>query len=616
MVSEDEDVLLLAEQLGLSESQASPGGRVALYSESTGRGSSNVGVGSSVIMGTGNRGQGPSGLVELGTLTGTTIRYKGESAELEIQAENTVTEPQGYTVDWSEDGSNFKSESKTIGPGNTTTYRARRTKDTTGTRSYQANDSNELDVTWMLIEAGRLGAFPRTVYTGADDPSTTLSLRVSVPSAEPDNKDVEVTFKENDTAFTSQTQTISPGDSHTFTTSVTKSEPDTFLYEADVTNRDTGLTGTTNEVAVTWSDDPAAAISLETLRVDDQILPTGDSTTLQVDAFNPTDDVTVDYRLQWLEDGSVIADQTQTVGPNEAKTYNINVSKSSTGVFIYRAEGFAKINRTREVDVAWFDIDVGELTASNAVKFLAEDDTSVELSLPVSNPSSSSHPVQVEFREDGGVIDTQSVDLSAGSSTTFTTTVDKSETGTFVYDARVTQEDLGVSGLSALTNSLTVQWVESGNDAAGVPVGGSVQNIEAQKTRDEDVSGAWGAYNGTTKQIEAYRITDGGQTVSIIYCDEDIDETGGDQKYDFDDCLFTFDKTNYDTGGYFKVNILHNENTNAGQDIYMGTNFNHSHGYVGPGDKDIEDGIDMGTWRFYDDGRVYDSDGNRDGSWK
>jgi len=252
MVEQGDDAVILTESLALSPSKAQKDNPCVLYSESLGRSESKFKDGDPVALVTETLAQARAGnpnivLRDLRASDYTPV--VGDTVTLTIPVTNTATESIDYTVEWLKNGSTYKSETKTLSRNSTTEYTDDESRSKGGTNIYQANTSNTVEVTWFNIDVGRLTANPASLVPGL---STTLELPLTnVTSTE---QTVEVEFVGDGLTVSTQTVTLSAGQSTTLTTTETRGKEVTVPYYARVTEQDSGISGKTNTVEVVWAD--------------------------------------------------------------------------------------------------------------------------------------------------------------------------------------------------------------------------------------------------------------------------------------------------------------------------------------------------------------------------
>ena len=286
MAEQGQDGLLLTQELALSESSPAVGLEELNYTSDLARGPSQVATGDDVVLVTEGLAQGPSSEITLGDLTGDKALYKGDAVTLRIPATNGGATPRDYTVDFTEDGSEFASVTRTIPAGEEITFNTERTKTDTGCFTYQANDSNEHRVCWLNIDPGELLADPDTVWLGGSSLESVLSLKVDVPSSEASSITVTVDILEEGSSIYTASKTISPGNQARFSTTVSKSSEQVVDYTAEITDGASGITVETNPATVEWTNDQRATIDLVDFAVDQRIYEVGDTANFEIFAQN------------------------------------------------------------------------------------------------------------------------------------------------------------------------------------------------------------------------------------------------------------------------------------------------------------------------------------------
>lgn len=456
MAEPGEDALILGEgDVALSDAQPATGTDAVVYSPETGRGPSQVETGDQVLLITEELAQGPAGVITLGELFGDKALYKGETANILVEASNGGSQPRDFTVDFFEDDVEIESITQQIAPDATVTYRTERTKTDTGCFIYNANTSADYRVCWLNISPGDLLADPDTVWLGGSDLSSDLSLKVTVPDSESSDISVTVDIKEEGTVIDSETANISPGNQYRFTTSVSKSTEQVVEYTADITDGKSGITVETNPVEVQWTDQIQAVIDLINFDVFPRINSLGDQATLEVDAQNTYSQDVNDYTLEFYEDGLKFDESTKYVPLLNTVGYSSTRSKSSPGQFDYNIQDSVPVNVTGDITVSWMYVSASRLEANPGV---TQPGDPITLSVDVTNGSSQSRNITMELFEDGSRIFDDSAVISAGDTVTFSTDVtypteQKHDYRAFIQDG---------SGVRAPTNFVTGQWAASG----------------------------------------------------------------------------------------------------------------------------------------------------------
>ena len=454
MAEQGQDGLLLTQELALSESSPAVGLEELNYTSDLARGPSQVATGDDVVLVTEGLAQGPSSEITLGDLTGDKALYKGDAVTLRIPATNGGATPRDYTVDFTEDGSEFASVTRTIPAGEEITFNTERTKTDTGCFTYQANDSNEHRVCWLNIDPGELLADPDTVWLGGSSLESVLSLKVDVPSSEASSITVTVDILEEGSSIYTASKTISPGNQARFSTTVSKSSEQVVDYTAEITDGASGITVETNPATVEWTNDQRATIDLVDFAVDQRIYEVGDTANFEIFAQNTYNGDYTGYTLNWLEDGTEFFDETQDVPALEKVEYTASRTKSTSGKFDFQVQDDGPVNVSEELTVAWMNVSA----TFDAFPRVLNPGESTQLSCTVVNDSGGDQIVTVEFYEDGTRIDAQSGNISGGSFQDFLLDVTKGQETSHEYYAVLEDE----SGIEAQTNIVRVDWLESG----------------------------------------------------------------------------------------------------------------------------------------------------------
>jgi len=202
----------------------------------------------------------PAGIVFVGELdTKTPVAFVGDEVRLQTRVFNYTSSSVDYTLEWKEDGSKFKSQTNTVGADSYFYYNIGVTKSSAGERIYQAADSNKLAVTWLNV---RPKNFRATKYIVDPGKSTTLKLDVENPNSS--SRTVDVSFRAvGGGTVGSSSKTISAGSTATFTASTSRSSEQKVSFVADVTVSNSGLSGTTRELAVVWTNGALTANGTE-----------------------------------------------------------------------------------------------------------------------------------------------------------------------------------------------------------------------------------------------------------------------------------------------------------------------------------------------------------------
>lgn len=598
MPSQNQDSLLLSEDLALSETAPGSGEQCIIYTPDLARGTSTPSANTESILVAEDLAQTVAARVNLGELNGDTAVYIGDRVKLNIEASNDSGSQVQYDLTFTENGSDIDSQSKTIGEDDTAVFSTTVQKSNPGCFVYQANDSNELEVCWMLIRPGNLRAFPRTVYTGLSDTTSELKLDVEVPSSESQDYGVQVEFLEDGALLDSQTATISPGNTNTFSTLTDGyTTPQEHTYVARITNTDTGRVADTNSVTVAWDDDEYAVMRLSDLTASDRLMYIGDSTTLSTTAVNQSDSVSVNYELEFFEGDTVIGSETATINGRSQYEYTTSVSRSTAGDFIFQAADAKKINSTNELTCTWMNVRPGTFTVSENSLYLSDSDTTTTLSIPVENPGTSDVAVEVIFLENGSPISTEEVIIGAGNTYTYTTDVTKSSEQTNTYRARVIETGTGIDGLS---NGENVSWTERENEFGNLILGGYVTNNGDSLDATFEPGG---------DPADNVRIFDPLSTKDGVgeFSWEDTELDGGD---DFTDCFIKFDHTNWFDAGVIEITITHGDATKGHTWEVESYDIGSHSGTSGDADYQVEfRGL------FWADNTVTDLSGNVLGSW-
>jgi len=454
MPESGQEALIVGEELALSDASTAADLDALVYADELARGPSQVSDGDQVILITPGLAQGPSAQINLGDLTGDTATYKGREVSMRIPATNASETNQRYTVDFFEDESQFDSVTRGIAAGETVAFTTTRTKSDVGCYIYTANDSNEHRVCWLNIDPGQLLADPNTVWLGASDTSTVLSLKVNVPDSEGSSTDVTVAIKEEGSQIYSNTKTITPGEQKRFSTSVSKSTEGTFTYTADITDGESGITVETTPVDVLWTNDQRATINLEDFTADPQIQEVGQSVDFDITALNTSDEDYSGYTLNWLENGTEFDDQTQDIPKLVDREYSTTRTKSTAGKYEYKAQDDGPVNTSGTLPVAWMQVSA----TFDAYPKVVKRGESSQLSCTVVNDDGEDQTVTVEFYEDTTRIDAQSGVVNSGSFQDFLLDVTKDTEQEHQYYAKIQDE----TGIEAETNKVTVAWKKTG----------------------------------------------------------------------------------------------------------------------------------------------------------
>lgn len=574
---------------------------IVLSAESvpTGRGPSSVGVGSDVVLLTDSIAQGEGGAVELSDLTGDTALYVGDTVTLTVAAVNTGTVDSDFTVEFTENGGVIDTTTQTLGGEEEIEYFTTVTKSQTGKWTYQANASNELEVAWFDFRPSNLLAFPTTVWLGASDTTSELSIRVEVPPSEASDKTVKIEFLDGLAEIAEETQTISPGNTYTYTKTVDSSEEVTRAYQARITDTDSGLSVLSNSVDVTWTNDEEGAIELSPLSANTLLLYKGDTVTLSVDAVNTTD-TPVAYGLRFYQSVTEIGGTEKTIAPRQQKTYTQTDSRSEVGTYTYVAQDTAGVNRTNELDVTYMNVRPGDLTASLTTLYLSDDVTTTTLSLPVENPSNTdSVDVQVQLLENGSPVAATTKTIGTTNIATYRFDRQKSEIGEYNYRARVTEVNNDLSGLS---NPVRVRWLEENKDHGQVPIGGSISGVD-----EEPASGSWSAYDGSTKRIAINDTTD----TWVENVSNDDPKFNDPNNSDFDDAIIRWYQEDWVGTGVMEIRLYVSNGGDTDEEItFTIGDYSASYSYINDPRELVETSI------FWADGLVTDTNGNVRGLWK
>jgi len=602
MPSEGDDVLMVTKEIALSGGPVSTGDKVVMHTEELARGLTLKEAGIDVIMLSEQVAQGNTAAIELGTLEGDTALYKGDTLLLEIDVLNNGTAETDYTVEFKEDGSAIDNQTKTLGPDGTSVFRTTVTKTNRGCFTYQANNSNDLNVCWMNVRPGDLQAFPRSVWLGASDTSSRLSIDVETPSDESNAQEIQIEFLENASVIGSETQTINPGTNHIFAESVSKTTEQTNDYTARITNLNTGVTVDSNTIQVKWTNDKEAAIDLAPLTADDKMPTVGETVNFSIDAVNTTTE-SINYTLGFFEGPTKFDEETRTVGSRESATYNTSRDRGLAGTRSYQARDSGGVNVSNRLEVTWMNVDPGPLSATETSLYLSDSDTTTTLSIDISNPTSAAVDVEVGIEEDGAVFDTFTRTISAGTTETFSTDRQKSTPGDFEYTATVTETDTGISGES---NVVTVEWIEEETEFANIPIRAYVEDTGESGPTYASATIVPGGGDVTRLRKRATASRD---NADIEYEDE--------EDFDFFDCDIVYDYPNWDTSGYCTIEIVHRE-TNNGHCWQVGDGAGTGSGGfydVGCHSNDPEN-VQIFEGIFWQDGEVTDLSGSSFGTWK
>jgi len=265
MVNEGDEVVVLDDGVALSTSEAQTQDRAVVYSESIARAESPVEQGDEVVVPAAELCQGTGeGGIRLGELTATDkLMFRGETSTLSITAFNDTGETREYEVQWKENESVFATTTKSIEQAETKDYSESVSHPGAGEWNYQANGSNELNLTWLDVDPGPLTATPRLLDLSAGEETTTLSIDIANPGSVA--REVKVNFYKGQTElFTGSTKTIDPNETLTYSTTRTKDFPWTQNYTAQVIQTDAGLSGKSTPVTVRWVED----LSEQTVNLD------------------------------------------------------------------------------------------------------------------------------------------------------------------------------------------------------------------------------------------------------------------------------------------------------------------------------------------------------------
>lgn len=267
MANSGDEVVLLKEGLAIPESILNQGDPSVLYTEDLARGESNVNAGDDVVLITEQVAQGPAGssIVLDPLILSNYILYKGDTLDLSILASNPSSNDIDYTLEFTEDGSVFDSETATVPkngpPPGTYEYTASRTKSSSGSFTYQANTSAEKTATWMVIR-GITG--PSGNVLQADPlfplPGNSTDLTVGLENPGSTDRDVTVRFFADGSQIDSITKTISSGGgTATYTTTESRSSEVQVNFTAEVEVASTGTVAPTNSVLVDWASGSVTA---------------------------------------------------------------------------------------------------------------------------------------------------------------------------------------------------------------------------------------------------------------------------------------------------------------------------------------------------------------------
>lgn len=583
MASTGDEVLIVGEEIALTSTLNNPGEAVLLHAEDVGRGDSTVTEGDDVVLVSPDKAQGQS----VGNLVLQELRVDdkapttGQDVLLRVSVENTGNQKGDYTVDWFRDGGQIATQTKTVPANGEVEFQLTETQEDAGCFSYEANTAGPLEVCWSLLDPGPLTATPGTVYLKAGQDTTTLEITVSNPTTQ--DLDTIVNFTEDGTSIETQNATISAGGSQTFTHDVTYTNPQQHDYTARITeNTVNGLTQETNPEEVLWSE---RELILENFRVDDKALFKGDSTTLRVDALNVTD-TDQSFTVEFTRGGNTIATPSQTVPSKGSTTFTAGIQQSTVGCRGYKAE------QKGPLQVCWSNLRPGPLTVDPEEVLIDEGEDTTTLSVTIENPSSMDVTTDVVFREEGSQINAQTRTIAAGNTVTLTHDVTKTNVGFYTYTADIRDNS---SGVTSTTNPKQVAWTNETSTFSGLNPDFPTTVLSSQETTATIEPGG--------SDLKARVLTSTDDVFEIGY--EDSTQL---DNIDYNDDFFEVQQGQWDAFGYFRVVLRHGKAA-FNHDTDVGTYSDSHSGSV----SNFSVVFDL---RFFDDGNVYDLNGNQVGTWR
>lgn len=190
--------------------------------------------------------------------------------------------------------------------------------------------------------------------------------------------------------------------------------------------------------------------------VTEGILLIGDPTTLNLTARNDSGN-DYEYTASFIENDTVIAEETRTVPAADDALYQHDVTKNQAGKWVYSAGDV-----DTEIEVTWMYIDPSPLRASKEA-LLAGNTTT--LSIDIYNPTDEDQPVTVTFLADGSAITDVSKTISPGSTLTYSLDQTRNSDVEVDFQAQVKN---GKTGLTGTTVPVTVYWRGIPADGYGI----------------------------------------------------------------------------------------------------------------------------------------------------
>lgn len=253
MVQKGDEVVVLTEELGLSSTSVQKGDDVVVHDDKLARGPSSVQKGDSVAVVGEELGQGPSGGLRIGKISADDrMVVQGTQVLFFVPIENTTDTDMDYTLQFTENGDNFDTDTNTIKANSTKAFGTDATKNSPQNNVYGGPEiPNTVGVTWFKgIKPGSITLDPTVNAVGG-----TKTVEITIGNVGSSALDADVKIRENGGVIYETTITVSSGGSQTVSTTVTKNTETKADYTATVKEIATGLTGTTNPATGYWTDD-------------------------------------------------------------------------------------------------------------------------------------------------------------------------------------------------------------------------------------------------------------------------------------------------------------------------------------------------------------------------
>lgn len=463
MPDKGDRVVLLSDEVALSETPTEASDRVVLHRDELARGESTPFPGQDVVLLRDDLAQGPTADIPQYDLFGDTAVYLGDPVTLFVPVENDSGVADTVEVKFFEDGNQIDSATKLLPAETSVTFQTTVVKNSATCRTYSATvdgfKTNDNRVCWMHIRPYLFSLNPRYGYLGDDaDADIFTELVVQVPEAESNPRDVTVDITDDagilDGGGDGATKTIDPGEVAEFDITIFEQDETVADVWADITDESSGTTVETERKQAVWTSDKEETLDLQPLTCTDRIPLAGDSTTLSINATNRTQSE-LDHTLEFFEGPTRFHIPTKTLRMMQTGNFETDRTKDSVVQKEYTVRTPDETQESNTVTVTWLNMDVTAFELSDRVAKLGN---SVTGSIDVKNPTPDDEDVTVWIEEDGAEIYRETKTVASKDRKTFGTSVSEDKETRHNYRAFVNPD----SGQAAPSEVQSVEWKPAG----------------------------------------------------------------------------------------------------------------------------------------------------------